>query len=175
MSGKSIGKVPEMKRLDRRQALRISLVALQWVSLTVAMGALLVRTDDSIEGLLGGQIDLSYMFFAGFAAGLFLGISVPIARVLYPLTFLMCLGAAVIYVSLLFSPTWVDITVRTGALENFATTRGLFFGGLMLVPASLGALFGHLGSGILGRHGEILRPHDDESREAPSWTERRGN
>ncbi|MFW6075106.1 MAG: hypothetical protein ACOC9Y_05885 [Chloroflexota bacterium] len=162
-----------MERLTGRQVARIALLALQALALTIALGALLVRSDDSIEGLLGGQIDLSYLFIAGFAAGLLMGITLPIPKVLFPVTFLMCLGAASAYVALLFAPTWEGVTVRTGALETFATTRALLYLGLTLVPTWLGALFGNLGSDLLGRHGEILPPHDRDDQQAASWWERR--
>lgn len=160
-------------RITARQALRIGLFSLQWICLTVAMGALMVRTEPSVEGLIGGQFDLSYVLLGAFVAGLLLGLSIPRPLVLYPLTILMCVGAGTIFVSFLFSPTWTDITVRTTALENFATTRAVLYGGLMLAPAGLGALLGNLVSGIIGPYGEIL-PADDDSFTGPSWWETRG-
>lgn len=160
-------------RVTARQALRIGLFSLQWICLTVAMGALMVRTEPSVEGLIGAQLDLSYVFFGAFLAGLLLGLTIPQPVVLYPLTLLMCVGAGVIFVSFLFSPTWADITVRTTALENFATTRAVLYGGLMLVPAGIGALLGNLVSGIIGPYGEILPPADD-SFTGPSWWDTRG-
>lgn len=161
-----------LDEITARQAVRAGLIALQWLCLTAAMGALMVRTESSVEGLIGAQFDLSYVFLGAFIAGLLLGLSITKALVLFPLVVLMCVGAGAIFVGFLFSPTWADITVRTTALENFATTRAVLYGGLMLVPAGLGALAGHLLSGMIMDYGEILS--EDAAATGPSWWDTRG-
>ncbi len=151
-----------------RTLARIALLAVQWLGLTVAIGATLVRADSAMVASIGGSVGLWTVGLVAIVAGLLLGLSVPDARLLYPLAFLMCAGAAGCLVLLVYSPAWAGAIERTVTLDNFATTRGVLYTGLLLLPVGIGALTGQLLSGSLATHGEILEP--DNGEDAPrSW------
>lgn len=163
-----------MNECQRRQLLRGIVVAIQWLLLAVAVGALIVHADSSLEGLVSPRIGFSALFGGAFLAALLLGLTVRKAVVLYPLVLLMALASASMLSALLLAPTWSGTIGGTTALENFATTRAFLYAGLVAVPMLIGALAGNLLSNLIGDWGEILPPIRDASDEAPSWWERRG-
>lgn len=164
-----------MNERRRRQLLRGVVVAIQAILLTIAVGALIVHADNSLEGLVTPRISFTPLFGGAFLAAVLMGLTVRKPIVLYPLVLLMSLGAASMLTALLLAPTWSGTIGRTNALENFATTRAFLFAGLVAVPMLIGALAGNLLSNLVGEWGEILPPIRDSADEMPSWWERRGD
>lgn len=133
----------------RNHVLRIAIVALQWLMLTTALGALVVYSSDALEGFISPNLEGGFMFFGAFVFAFLLGTSIDSFKVLMPLAVLMCLGASFIFVMVVFAPTFAEVTIRTTQLENYATTRAFLFTLLMFLPAVVGAGFGNLASGYL--------------------------
>jgi hypothetical protein len=151
-------------RLGRRTV--IALAALQWVLLTIALGALVVHTDRSLEGLLGLHIQGSYAFFGALLIGFLLGATIENTRALIALAFFCCAGGAAIFIAVILLPVWTNTIMGTTGLENFATTRALLYFGLAIIPVSIGALAGRLlGPTIPG--GDLL--DDRRKQDGSEW------
>lgn len=162
-----------MNERQRRQLLRGVVVTVQCILLTIAIGALIVHADTSLEGLITPRISFTLLFGGAFLAAVLLGLTIRKPIVLYPLMLVMSLASASMLAAVLLAPTWSGAIVRTNALENFATTRAFLFAGLVAVPMLIGALVGNLLSNVVGDWGEILPPIRDSANEAPSWWDRR--
>lgn len=162
-----------MNERQRRQLLRGAVVTVQCILLTIAIGALIVHADTSLEGLITPRISFTLLFGGAFLAAVLLGLTIRKPIVLYPLMLVMSLASASVLAAVLLAPTWSGAIVRTNALENFATTRAFLFAGLVAVPMLIGALVGNLLSNVVGNWGEILPPIRDASDDMPSWWERR--
>ena len=165
-----------MKRigsLTRNQLLRIGLVTLQWLLLTFALGAAVIYSSDALDGFVTPNLDSAYVFFGAFVAAFLLGISIESFRVLMPVVVLMCAGASVIFVLVVFAPTYAEVTIRTTQLENYATTRAFLFTVLMFLPAVVGAGFGNLASGFF--RDDVLSDGEEATNVAASnsWYARR--
>jgi hypothetical protein len=160
-----------MPAITRPLLIRIGLIALQWVMLTLALGAVIVYSADSLQAFLSPNLDGSLIFVGAFVAALLLGMSIDSFKVLVPLTFLMCFGASMVFVAVLFSPTFVDVTVRTNALENYAATRVFLFMVLMFLPAVVGAGLGNFLGGYVGDN--VFGPEEPAMVDNTSWYEQR--
>lgn len=158
-----------LKRIDRRVALKLGLVALVWTLLTGTLGAAVVYSSTAFEGLITPSFDGSAFFVAAFVLAALLGVLIESPKALLPLTALMCLGGAALFAAVYFSPSWAGITVRTTGAENFATTRVMLFFSLMILPALVGAMLGNLAGGFLNPHQEILRDPADVQEEQDTW------
>ena len=157
---------------NRKIALRVGLIAVQWVLLTIALGAVVVYSADSLRAFIEPNLDGSMVFLGAFVAAFVLGMSIESFKVLMPLAVLMCIVAAMIFAMVLFSPTFADVTVRTNAMENYAATRVFLFTVLMFLPALVGAGFGNLAGGYL--RDDILGPENEyEGVDQSSWYARR--
>lgn len=151
--------------LFRRHAGRTSVIALagiQWLLLTVALGAMVIYTDRSLEGLLGLHIEGGYAFFGAVLIGFLLGATIEHTKALITLSFLSCVGAAAMYVALLLLPVWTDTIIGTTGLENFATTRALLYFGLAVIPVSMGALGGRLIGPMIPGGDRLADPRDKD-------------
>lgn len=157
------------KRLDWRIALKMGIVALVWALLTATLGASVVHSSTTFKGLITPNLDGSMFFIAAFLLALLLGLLIESPKVLLPLTALMCLGGSALFAAVYFSPSWANITVRTTAAENFATTRVMLFFALMILPAMVGAMLGNLTGGFLNPRQEILRDPADLQEEQSTW------
>lgn len=156
----------------RTQFIRTGLIALQWIMLTLALGAIVVYSADSLEGYISPNIDASFLFLGAFVGAFILGTSIESFKVLMPLAVLMCIGASLVFVMVLFAPSFADITVRTTSLENYAATRVFLFSTLMFLPAVVGAGFGNLAGGYL--RDDVLGPDaSSHGVDHSSWYERR--
>jgi len=162
-----------LPRITRRTIARIGLVTVQWILLTIALGAVVVFSSDSLREFIEPTLDGSLIFFAAFIAAFVLGMSIESFKVLMPLAILMCFGASLVFAMVLLSPTFADVTVRTNSLENYAATRVFLFTVLMGLPALVGAGFGNLAGGFV--RDDILGPEDQvDGVDRSSWYERRG-
>jgi hypothetical protein len=150
----------------RTRAGMIAIGAIQWLLLTTALGALVIHTDRSLEGLIGLHIEGGFAFLGAAIIGFLLGATVERTMALVPMTFFCCLGGALLYVALLYVPVWQGTLVGTTGLENFATTRALLYFGLAIVPISVGALAGRL-LGPMLPGGDLLA--DPKERRNHDW------
>lgn len=163
------------RNITRRQFFRAAVITVQWLLLTVALGALVVYSSDTFEGYISPNLESGFMFFGAFIMAFLLGTSIESFKVLMPLAVLMCAGAAFIFIMVVFAPTFAEITVLTTQLQNYATTRAFLFTVLMFLPAVVGAGFGNLASGYL--RDDVLAD-DRDARSAStsrSWHERRND
>lgn len=158
--------------VSRRALARAGIVALQWVLLTIALGAVVVYSADSLRAFIEPNMDGSFVFLGAFVAAFILGTSIESFKVLMPLAVLMCMTAAMIFALVLFAPSYADVTVRTSSLENYAATRVFLFTVLMFLPALVGAGLGNLAGGYL--RDDVLGPEDDyQGVDRTSWYARR--
>lgn len=160
-------------KFTRNQLLRVGLVALQWLLLTVALGAVVVYSSDALEGYISPTLESGFIFFGAFAMAFLLGISIESFKVLMPLAVLMCVGASIIFILVIFSPTYAEITIRTVQLENYATTRAFLFTTLMFLPAVVGAGLGNLAGGWFRDDVLADDPQGSHYAASTSWYERR--
>ncbi len=163
--------MPKMPKITREIMIRMGIVALQWLMLTLALGALIVYSADSLQAFLSPTLDGSLIFVGAFVAAFLLGLSIESFRALIPLTVLMCFGACAVFVMVLFGPTFVDVTVRTNALNNYAATRVFLFMVLMFLPAVVGAGIGNFAGGYV--RDDIYGPEDPPYVDNTSWFEQR--
>jgi hypothetical protein len=162
------------RRLDRRTLLRAGLIAGQWLLLSIALGAVIVRTERTFEGLIAPRYDSSSVFIAAFLCALLLGITIGAPRVLAAAVALMCLGATGLFVLMLYIPAWEGTVLRTEALDNFALDRALILPLLMALPASIGALGGWFLGAAFNPAQEVFPP-DRPAGAEPSWWSQRSN
>lgn len=160
-----------MPKITRPLLVRLGLVVLHWILLTIALGAVIVYSADSLQAFLSPTLDGSLIFVGAFVAALLLGISIESFKVLMPATVVMCFVASMIFVMVLFGPTFVDVTVRTNALENYAATRVFLFMVLMFLPAIVGAGIGNFIGGYL--RDDIYGPGEPDQIDNTSWFEQR--
>ena len=156
-----------MPEVNRRTLARVGLVALHWVLLTVALGALVTYSADSLRAFIEPNLDGSLLFVGAFIAAFILGTTIDSLKVLIPLA----VTAAMIFAMVLFAPTFADVTVRTNSLENYAATRVFLFSVLMFLPAVVGAGAGNLASGYI--RDDVLGPDDELGVDETSWYARR--
>jgi hypothetical protein len=158
--------------VTRRQAYRAGLVSVQWILLTIALGAVVVYSADSMRGFVDPNLDGSLVFVGAFIAAFLLGMSIESFKLLMPLAILMCVAASLVFAMVLLAPTFANVTVRTPSLENYAATRVFLFTVLMFLPAVVGAGFGNLAGGFL--RDDILGPEEYvDGVDRSSWYERR--
>lgn len=163
-----------MPSIDSRQIARAVLLALHWCLLTVAVGAVVVHSAPSLEGMVTPTIEGSYLFVAAFVASVLLGLTLTSPKVALPLSLLMCLVAASFFAAIMYAPARAGVTVWTQALENFVTTRVLFYLFLMFLPAMIGAFLGTAFGGMLSERHDLLHDQPDETAQVDRpWWERR--
>lgn len=157
---------------NQKIAIRIALIALQWSLLTLALGAVVVYSADSLRTFIEPNLDGSMVFVGAFVAAFLLGLSIESFKLLMPLAVLMCFTAAMIFAMVFFAPTFADVTVRTSSLENYAATRVFLFSVLMFLPALVGAGLGNFAGGNF--RDDILGPDTDpDGVDQSSWYARR--
>lgn len=148
------------------------LLALHWLMLTIALGAAVIYSDESLEGLVSPRIDGSTVFLAAFALALLLGIPVASARLLAPLVVAQCLVAALIYAAVVLSPTLAGTAERSRWLENFLTVRVFVLTLMMLLPATFGATVGTILGTTLQDRREARAEQSARGDQPNPWWER---
>ncbi|CAN5828780.1 hypothetical protein BH23CHL2_BH23CHL2_13840 [soil metagenome] len=136
-------------RWTRTEKIAVAVGAVQWLLLTSALGAIIIYADRSLEGLIGYHLDSGFAFFGAAVIGFLMGATIERTKILVALVVLSCVCGSGVYVSLLYYPVWTGILVETVGLENFATTRGLLYFCLAIIPMSIGAMAGRLLSTFL--------------------------
>ena len=157
-------------KLNASVMYRATLGVLLWACLTIALAAMVIHTDRSLEGLIGWHVDSGLAFFGAVIVGMFMGALIENTKALIPSILLSAAVAAATYVSLLYYPVWRGTLVETVGLENFATTRALLYFGITVIPLSIGAVAGRLlGPMIPG--GDLLSRRRNAGRET-WWLDR---
>jgi hypothetical protein len=151
--------------LGSRPALLI-IGAVQWLLLTATLGALIIHTDRSFEGLIDYHIQAGYAFFGALLIGVLFGATIESSKVLAALVLLACATAAGMYVAVLYTPVWTGVIVSTPGLQNFATSRSILHFGLIVVPTAMGAVLGQL-IGPMLPGGDLLK--DPRRYESENW------
>lgn len=145
-----------------------SLIALQWLALTVMHGAAIVWSSRALERYISPHQSTLLFIGSAFVGTLLLGLTIRRGVVLGILAVLLCLGGAAIYGATIYSPAWEGILARVVSFQNYATQQALFVFLWSLLPAALGAFTGFMsGAGL--RQGLEPRSADD----TVPWWERR--
>jgi hypothetical protein len=132
------------------------LIVAQWFALTLALGASLVRTEQTFAGLIDPRFDSSTSFLVAAGAAALLGITIVRPWALMAAATLLCIGAVALFVLMLYIPVWDGTVLRTRALDNFAINRSLILALLLAFPIALGAVVGLVLGALLDRRHEVL-------------------
>lgn len=161
--------------INRQAVIRGSLIGLQWIALTVGLGAIVVRSDQTFAGLIDGRIDSSWAFIAAFGFALLLGLSIASIRILIPAALLMCVGAVALFTLTLLAPTFDDTVLYNRALRNFAIDRAAILTIVLAFPATIGALAGYFLGALLDPRRQIYPLADEDTWDDArrSWWEAR--
>ncbi len=157
-----------MSRRPISPALYWSLIALQWLALTIMHGAAIVWSSRALERYISPHQSTLLFIGSAFVGSVLLGLTIRRGVVLGILTVLLCLVGATIFGATIYSPAWNGIIARVVSFQNYATQQALFVFIWSLLPAALGAFAGFMvGAGL--RQG--MEPR--EVGEAVPWWERR--
>ena len=156
-----------------RQLIRAGLIFLQWLVLTAALGAIIVRTEQTFDGLISPRYDSSSVFIGAFVAALLLGLTIDSPKILAAAVALLCIGSALLFVIVLYIPAWEGVILRTEALDNFAIDRSLVLTLLMFLPAAIGGLGGYFLGGLLNPRQEVLVDTQMSETDRTWWLRRR--
>jgi hypothetical protein len=143
----------------------------QWLALTLALAAVVVRSSAATSGLIDPHLDGSWVIIVAFLTALLLGITVESPKVLALLVTLMLLGAVAALAALVMLPVWEGVVADSPGIRNYAINQLVVVPLLMAIPAGFGALCGNLLRRLLGAHGELLAPDRDEVT-SPAWWDR---
>lgn len=155
----------------RRRALRITLAAAQWVLLTSALAAVIVRASSATSGLVMLHLDGSWIPIAAFLTALLIGITIESPRILGLLVIVMWLVAAGAIALLTMLPVWEEIIPGTSAITNYAINQLVVLPLVTSLPGAFGALCGNLLRRLLAGWQEILPP-EDAQQSTPGWWDR---
>jgi hypothetical protein len=145
-----------------RRGWRVAIVAAQWLLLTAALAAVVVRASSATRGVIDPHLDGSWIVITAFLTALLLGVTIEHVRVLVLLAALMCLLAASVLAILVMTPAWDGVLPRHAGLRNYAINQVIVLTIVMWLPAGFGVLCGNLGRRLLGRWQEMLPDYQDE-------------
>jgi hypothetical protein len=158
----------------RRIMIRATLIAIQWICLTVALGSLVTRSEASWASLISPHLGAAPMFIGAFVAALLIGLTVEAPRYMVPLVLLMCIAAASFVGVISYSPVVDGVTIRTTALDNWVLQRVVVVTILLTLAAVPGAAAGNLLGGFMDvRHEVAVHPEDASAAEEVPWWEQR--
>ncbi|HAX25457.1 MAG TPA: hypothetical protein PK593_09560 [Thermomicrobiales bacterium] len=145
-----------------------SLIALQWLAVTLMHGAVVIWSSRALERYISPHQSTLLFLISAFVGAVLLGLTTRRVVVLGILTLLFCIvGAAFLGVTI-YSPAWEGTIARVVSVQNYATQQALFVLVWSALPAALGALAGFMAGAEL-RQG--LEPRDPD--QASPWWERR--
>jgi hypothetical protein len=154
--------------------MRATLIGVQWICLTVALGSLVTRSEASWEPLISPHLGAAPMFLGAFVAALLIGLTVEAPRYMVPLVLSMCITAAGFVGVMSYAPVIDGVTIRTTTLDNWVLQRVIIVTILLSMAAVPGAAAGNLLGGFLDIRQEILaHPEDLKAAEEVPWWEQR--
>lgn len=163
-----------MTSRTQRMLVRGAAIGLQWVCLTVALGSLVMRSEQSFEQLISPHLGAAPMFIGAFVAALLLGLTVERPRSLVVLVLAMCFCSATSIAVLSYAPVVDGVLLRTTALDNYVAQRVLILTLLQLMAAGPGAAAGNLLGSFMNIRQEIMpHPEDLALEDEVPWWERR--
>jgi hypothetical protein len=166
--------VTDVSDQRRRTLIRVLAIALQWVGVTTALGALAIRSDISFERFITPHWGAAPVFLGAFVGAFLLGLTLESPKALGALALLMCFVAASFVGIVLYAPVWDGTILRSNALDNFVSQRVLVLAMLMVMAALPGAAGGNLVGGWLDIRQEIMvDPRDlPDPNDEPWWEQR---
>jgi hypothetical protein len=161
----------------KRVVIRATAIGLQWIGLTVALGALVMRADASYSELITPSFGAAPVFFGAVIAGFLLGLTIESPRYLTPLVILMCMVSSGFVGILSYAPVVDGILIRTPSLDNYVSQRVILMSLIMLMAVIPSTVAGNLLGGNLRIRQEIA-PHPESfevEQEVPWWEQRYGS
>ncbi|TVR75639.1 MAG: hypothetical protein EA415_03300 [Sphaerobacteraceae bacterium] len=161
----------------KRVIIRAGAIGLQWIGLTIALGALVMRADASYSELITPSFGAAPVFFGAMIAGFLLGLTIESPRFLAPLVILMCMVASGFVGILTYAPVVDGILIRTPALDNYVSQRVILMTLIMIMAVIPSTVAGTLLGGNLRVRQEIA-PHPEDlavDDEVPWWEQRYGS
>lgn len=147
-----------------------TLIALQWLALTVMHGATIVWSSRALERYIAPHQSTLLFLVSSLVGSVLLGLTIRRGVVLGILTALMCLVGAAIFGAVIYSPAWEGTIARVVSFQNYATQQAMFVFIWSLLPATLGAFGGYMAG--MGLRQEMESRDEDEV--APWWEQQRG-
>jgi hypothetical protein len=162
---------------NKRVIIRAIAIGVQWIALTGALGAIVMRTDDSFSQIISPTFGPAAVFFGAAIAGFLLGLTVESPRFLAPLVILMAFVAASFIGVLSYAPVVDGVLVRTASLDNWVSQRVILMSLIMFMAMIPTSVAGNLLGGHLRIRQEIA-PHPEDmahEHEVPWWEQRYGS
>jgi hypothetical protein len=158
----------------KRVIIRAVAIGVQWIALTVALGALVMRADTSYSELITPSFGAAPVFFGAMIAGFLLGLTIESPRFLAPLVILMCMVSAGFVGVLTYAPVVDGILIRTPSLDNYVSQRVILMTLIMIMATIPSTVAGNL----LGAHLRIRQeiaphPHDFAVEDEVPWWEQK--
>lgn len=166
-----------MNSSQKRIIIRAIAIGLQWIALTIALGAVVMRADESYSEVISPTFGAAAVFFAAAIAGFLMGLTVEAPKFLAPMVILMAIVSASFIGVLTYAPVVDGVLVRTPSLDNWVSQRVILMALIIImamIPTSVG---GNLLGGYLRIRQEIA-PHPEDlavEQEVPWWEQRYGS
>jgi hypothetical protein len=158
----------------QRIIIRVTVIGLQWVALTTALGSLVMRSDQSYSQLISPHLGAVPVFLGALVAGFLLGLTVESPKYLAPLVITMAIGAAMFIGILVYAPVVDGILLRSPSLDNYVSQRVILLALILIIVSIPAAVGGNLLGGYMNIRQEIA-PHPEDleyEQETPWWEQR---
>ena len=163
-----------MSSRTKRVLIRATMIGLQWIALTVALGSLVMRSDQSYSQLISPHFGAGPVVAGALVAGFLLGLTVASPKYLAPLAIGMVLCASFAVGVLAYAPVVDGILLRTASLDNYVMQRAVLMSLILLIVTVPAAVGGNLLGAKLNIRQEIA-PHPEDlayEQEVPWWEQR---
>ena len=165
-----------MENRRNRIIVRALAIGLQWIALTIALGAVVMRAEDSYSEIISPTFGPASVFLAAAIAAFLLGLTVESPRYLAPMVILMAITSASFIGVLSYAPVVDGVLVRTASLDNWVSQRVILMALIMIMAMIPSSVAGNLLGGFLRVRQEIA-PHPEDlevNHEVPWWEQRYG-
>jgi hypothetical protein len=166
-----------MTSRTQRVAIRATAIGAQWLALTIALGALVMRSDESFSEVISPNFGAMPVIFGAMLAAFLLGLTIESPRYLAPLVILMALVSSTFIGVISYAPIVEGLLVRTTSLDDFVAQRVIIMTLIMMLAMVPATVAGNLLGGRLNVRQEIA-PHPEdlsEGQEVPWWERRSGS
>ncbi len=166
-----------MNDRQKRILIRAFAIGLQWIALTIALGAIVMRAEDSYSEIVSPTFGAAAVFFAAAIAGFLIGLTVESPRYLAPLVILMAIVSSAFIGVISYAPVADGILVRTASLDNWVSQRVILMALIIIMAMIPTSVAGNLIGGYLRVRQEIA-PHPEDlevENEVPWWEQRYGS